>query len=625
MATLCPFSAYITLWSIANLLRIHVGYASGTALAGSVLDRSAVVLPILVFLAALMPTRSSGVIPICAMLMRAATNIPKGAHMSNSQIWATQHDLALLLAWWTCVRKRPAAALLRDPLSPIEESEVVGSCARTMRLQFAIFYFASGFWKLNSSFLHPSYSCASSEYLPCLANAALLAHNFRAHVSCSPLLSTVFTTQPLEYLPDAWLFNSPLVSLLATSIASVGPFATLGIETLLPTLHLLPSRWPRATTYSVAGTLLFHAVIGLTPPPSNVASYGVTTCTRLFFFLPSSMTATMASLGGARFGRTDGGASGGGASGGGMLLLASAMVLAAAAALAAVSPLHSVAVSMVQGQGTDWHLAWLAALTVLYAHALLNHPASRNHPEKPAMPWLVVLALVYAFALPVLGLQEKGGCLMFSQLRLHGGSNHLLLPTSLLQRGLADTEPLSAFAGGVVRVEATNLSWVGNSFAVHCTPRALRVLRDVAQVPAEYIWAEKASSAQRLSPPPRFLPYTISNLGLRMLLATAAKQGDAFWLAYTRLNGTVGDEVWRTRSSGAAHVVTSSGGGSIGCTDRGTWWHHAPHLAPQCSQREAALLSPAGLLSSAIAFWLVPQPNPIISGRSEEMHCVRWG
>ena len=72
--------------------------------------------------------------------------------------------------------------------------------------------------------------------------------------------------------------------------------------------------------------------------------------------------------------------------------------------------------------------------------------------EGPPFRRLFGVAVVYALLLPVLGLQEKAGCLMFSQLRLHGGSNHYLLPTSLLQRALIDAPPTNAFAGGVVRV-----------------------------------------------------------------------------------------------------------------------------------------------------------------------------
>merc|ERR1719181_1900798 len=114
-----------------------------------------------------------------------------------------------------------------------------------------------------------------------------------------------------------------------------------------------------------------------------------------------------------------------------------------------------------------------------------------NVVEGPGYKRLTVVALVYAFGLPMLGLQEKAGCLMFSQLRLHGGSNHYLLPPSLLQRLLVDAHPSNAFAGGVVRVEATDLLWVGNTFAEHMGPRTLKLIREVTRVPAEYVWAAK--------------------------------------------------------------------------------------------------------------------------------------
>ena len=48
--------------------------------------------------AALWPTRRAGQLTFVALALRAITNIAKGSHMSNSQLWATQHDLALLLA-----------------------------------------------------------------------------------------------------------------------------------------------------------------------------------------------------------------------------------------------------------------------------------------------------------------------------------------------------------------------------------------------------------------------------------------------------------------------------------------------------------------------------------------------
>ena len=98
MAVAGPLTTYVRLWAVANLLRIHVGYAASTALRGSQLDRYSVALPAIIVLAALWPTRRAGQLTFVALALRAITNIAKGSHMSNSQLWATQHDLALLLA-----------------------------------------------------------------------------------------------------------------------------------------------------------------------------------------------------------------------------------------------------------------------------------------------------------------------------------------------------------------------------------------------------------------------------------------------------------------------------------------------------------------------------------------------
>ena len=212
------------------------------------------------------------------------------------------------------------------------------------------------------------------------------------------------------------------------------------------------------------------------------------------------------------------------------------------------------------------------------------------------------------------------GCLMFSQLRLHGGSNHYLLPTSLLQRALIDADPGNAFSGGVVRIESTDLHWVGNSFAEHMGPRTLRLIREVTGVPAEYVWAAKASSLRRTTPPPRFRPHTLSNYGLRKLLATAKRQKDVFTLRYSRLDGAYGDEAWRTVSRGTDYVVRGDGTGELRCGKPGLFGLDTP-----CEVRELALLGTASLYSRALAYFLEPQPNPIVDGYTDEMHCVTWG
>ena len=91
-------AAYLRLWTAANVLRIAIGLNAGTGLVGSTLDKGALVLPALVLAAGIWPSHCSGGLTCMALALRALTNIAKGAFMSNSQMWATQMDAALLSA-----------------------------------------------------------------------------------------------------------------------------------------------------------------------------------------------------------------------------------------------------------------------------------------------------------------------------------------------------------------------------------------------------------------------------------------------------------------------------------------------------------------------------------------------
>jgi hypothetical protein len=44
-----------------------------------------------------------------------------------------------------------------------------------------------------------------------------------------------------------------------------------------------------------------------------------------------------------------------------------------------------------------------------------------------------------------------------------------------------------------------------------------------------------------------------------------------------------------------------------------------------CGARELALVGPPSPRSAFFAGMLLPQPNPIVPGMTEEMHCVTWG
>lgn len=494
------WKVYIRLWCVANILRILSGLNPHTALKDTVSAEPKLFLLAMIVLTLIFPR-----IWKVTVAMRIVTNLAKGPWMGNSQLWATMMDISLYL---------------KDP-------------TETIKAQLFVFYAASAFWKLNSSFLNPQYSCAS-----------------------------LFCLQPLEYLPETcWKYFAP-------TIVKIAPIATLLVEF--------------AVVYT--GPVLFHLAIALTPPPSNVSSFGVTTCTRLFFWAPEQITNVFE-----KPSKTT------------IALAAAAPVLA----LALVHPLHSSAISTVQGSGIDMHLAYFTSLAVLLFAA--GSQTRRSRPVGKRNVPLVSVAFVYAFILPILGLQEKGGCLMFSQLRMHGGSNHYLLPTALLQKYYYDSDPRSALAGGVARITSTNLTNLGNIFAEHMSPRTLRLVRNEAKLESEYIWPVKATHAPRASPPPRFFQFTLSNLGLRRLLQ---EYRGPFTLTYHRLSGPEGDEHWRTTKPGEVHVVEKLANGTL--------------LCDSCDSRELALISPPTKFNF-LTVMLLPQVNPIVPNRKEEMHCVTWG
>ena len=68
--------------------------------------------------------------------------------------------------------------------------------------------------------------------------------------------------------------------------------------------------------------------------------------------------------------------------------------------------------------------------------------------------WLAVTAF-YVFLAQPLGLMDISAVSPFSHIREHGGSNHLFMPTALLQRWSL-TASLDKFSGGVVRVTSSN-------------------------------------------------------------------------------------------------------------------------------------------------------------------------
>lgn len=103
---------------------------------------------------------------------------------------------------------------------------------------------------------------------------------------------------------------------------------------------------------------------------------------------------------------------------------------------------------------------FMAAVSVFYCRAAYMDRVPRKSTRRlPAWHWLLVSAAVtYAWLLPILRLLNDGHFL--NQLKLPDGSNHILLPTALLQRRwnaeCPETEGLRS--GGGVRIELAHMS-----------------------------------------------------------------------------------------------------------------------------------------------------------------------
>ena len=626
---------------------------------------------------------------------------------------------------------------LNDALSNGDEAEIVAVAGPASRMQLIIFYLASGVWKINSSFMDPRYSCAS------IYMVSLVGHRLTSNAA------------------------------LLSALVRIAPLSTIVLEMLLPLLQAAPraGRWSRL---GVAATLAFHFAIGVTPPPHNIAIYGVTTLTRLYFWMPQACAQACTELvgGGHGGGGHGGGGQGGGGHGGGGFWLGPAMLAFAVAVMAGVrtSDGHGNP-GLVGSSGIDWCLGYVGAASVLLGRAMVIE-AGREHaemsareeaaameaaariradaearaarrgreraeraanspgtplPTTPPLPnspaaaaaegvggvsggggnsrlaaelakaaeaaaavapagekalaalkateeaylrlikeaeaaskakaaskaakeaaakaaeeggrgswhggssWLVrpmaALALLYAFAMPMLGLQERGGCLMFSQLRFHAGSNHLLgLPTGLLQRAMAGGDPSSALSGGIVRIESFwtlhKTDWVSQQFAEQMPESTLAMMR-AAGVPTRYVpvpyYHAGLAGLPIVSKEGVFFPHTLSALGLRRMLARARALGEPFEVAYVRLEAPLhhseGDETWRRTARAGQRVVVREDPrrpGARSCKVRG---------GGDCDARERALLEPPSR-HVWLTHWLMPMPNPIIEPHTSEMHCV---
>lgn len=355
----------------------------------------------------------------------------------------------------------------------------------TVRGQLSTFYVWAGFHKLNTGFLDPVSSCAS-----------------------------VYGVQIADAL------GVPSLAPLAFRIAAPATLAIeLGIGVCLAVAPLV----------GVILAVVLHTGIALTPPPNNIAGFGVVCATRCFWVRGGSS-------------RLEG------------LSLAAAF---AAILLGLTRSLHvkptvqfSIAPSLDYPAGVYGATA-AVALAACWRRA--RPPNPRGAVGATIAAAFVAAMSIWCVVPVVLGILDGGSPNMFSNLRMFGGTNHLAgLPTGLLQAWKQD-DPASVFSGGILRVEDSNSTHLN---AVHpaeitsvLTESAVDLLRGLGH-PGRFFNPTVATVVgTAVIPHPRFSdPFTLPAFELARVLA--ATRDTPVRVVYSRLHGPRGDEQWRR----SAHV-----------------------------------------------------------------------
>ena len=581
-------SALATLWGLVCI------FESFRAYRGALADAK-VLLPLFSGLAvALGAPRSRSFVVVGYSVVFAVWLLLKVPYSWDSEYWQAQTDVTVVAS----------LCLLPAPL-------VVPAISETVRLQMAIFYAAAAFWKINTAFLDPATSCAS-----------------------------IYIAQLLDVLVPASVTIPP-----AARVAAVraGPLVTIAGEMSIALLLLAPASSASARLrplrkLGVGLALLLHLGIALTPPPNNIAEYGVMCALRLAWLLPHGVGAALADSPGWLALHVGNGALlvallaargplfvGGGLDGwrahlaaadgplgtalGGLDLPAfvygcvcSLLLRALALDAQAQPPTPPTPPKPQPPPGSQPSSPPKGArskspprsppkappptsppkssqkkkTTTSAAAAAAAAPASGGGREAAVRGLLLGWAAWYSFGSVIAGTLDISSPNMFSNVRMQGGSNHLLLPTSLLQKWHRHAGAASAFSGGVVRVESTNstlfLSLHPGEFTPVLRPAAIGYLVDaghsgrqwnsaVGQVVGSFVMPPNPAAAEG----GEFVRYTLPAFAIRDLVRRARAAGEAFALTYAQLDGAGGDEEWRRESRGRRVTLQEDGEGGRSC------------------------------------------------------------
>lgn len=366
----------------------------------------------------------------------------------------------------------------------------------TVTQMFCWYYAAAGFFKINSHFLDPDASCA-----------------------------TVFLIQHVTYYLGSWVSHETIVS-MCKMLKPWAPTATLSIELSMAGFLIL-GQVVQSRPWTNMGLLLilyFHLAVCLTPEPLDISMFALQCGSRLIMAAdPTALEATLRAVVDPNV----------------PYLIVFAIVWTAYGILTDFTPLN-------------WAFAGYVPVLLLHTIAIqkctTKNTSSETTTRKPLWSYCAIfVAFFYSFGTIILGLQEEATCNMFANLKIHGGSNHYLVPTGLL------------LTGNEIRIQQTNSWWFTTTYPADFShivePEQAKSVLEAIGNPAPFYFNGGANRVLGLFQKGYvahngiFVPYTVPTIEFKRMFAEAVVHDKSFTLEYVELPGRTGDEQWRATAS----------------------------------------------------------------------------
>ena len=447
-----------------------------------------------------------------------------------------------------------------------------GDCAKAwniacpiIRLQSIIFYSGAFVWKLNTAFLDSSSSCP-----------------------------TVFFLSIIDaYLPSPVAVPEFMVHLISSS----APHLTELIEASIPLLMILPGAEPFAVILGVA----FHWVIGLTPPPHNISSYGIRCSARYVSLLPEAMVKVDRTIVDLLRGTSVNLRAYLG------VCLAIATTAIAAAIGARTPAMYGSSSGAEDGASADRLLPAIVAMGCYLlagaAHAFstsktteTTESLARASPPRWLHRVFAFEAFFFVYGLLMLGLVDNLPPKPFSSIRSQGGSNHLFLPTNLLGNWLG----LPTVPSDILLVEHSTSARMNavlpSEFTDALSPGTKELLRVAGHSGRVFgpsggrnygLPTDVAHNGEGKRP---FVRYTLPAFELRRILSEARDLNETFSVEYRHLPKPYVAKAPRA-PTGHLPLVRLEEDGKAG-TQRCSVKFQKRWFAEECAADETALLPP---------------------------------